>query len=508
VPAIVHAVLSGSPDLTGVPPHLLEPIQACLAKDPAARPSTADLLQRLIGQRPGAPVPLRPDQPQPIHPRADQPQPIRPRADRQPGPMAHPQAGWQPGPASVPAPEVTTAPKRARPVSRRALISGGVAATAALAVSAFAVFRPTGDTLGPDGEPLRPNGGVQQPGTPTGSPATAGTPTQAATPTPTAEPFGTPAKEPVSLPGGSQATALTATGDTVVCGTKKGAVLTWHAGATQVDRLGDGGGSVTSVATGELDGTAVVASGHSDGRMRLWTVTGESLGSHRASDPVIAVTVAGRAVAVTQKYDGLTDLHSVVRLWDIATGKQIGATINDHFQGIHGLTFGRLGEQDVLVTGSGGNQIRVWRLSTGKLMHSFPTGEVGGIERLACAQVKGKAVLVSTHLDATLRVYDLAGGKRRKKWTFSDQSPDDRGTSALVTGQIGDRPIAAVAHTPAGGDVIVRVWNLNSGDVVGVLGSGTGGVIRTVALGELGGLPVIVGADEQESLRTWSLGPA
>ena len=279
-------------------------------------------------------------------------------------------------------------------------------------------------------------------------------------------------------------------------------------GATEVTRLGDGGAAVTSVATGELDGKTVVASGHSDGRMRLWTVTGESLGTHRAGDPVLAVTVAGgRAVAVTQKYDGLTDLYSVVRLWDIATGKQIGATINDHFQGIHGLTFGRLGEQDVLVTGSGGNRVRVWRLSTGKLMHSFPTGEVGGIERLACGQVKGKAVLVSTHLDATLRVYDLATGKRRKKWTFSGQSPDDRGTSALVAGQIGDRPIAAVAHTPFGGDVIVRVWDLDDGDIVGVLGPDAGGEIRALALSELGGLPVIVGADEQQALHAWSPGP-
>ncbi len=512
VPAVVHAVLSGSPDLTGVPPHLLEPIQACLAKDPAARPNTADLLQRLIRQQPGTPIQLHPDQPPPTHPQAGrQSGPMgRSHTGRQPGPMGQPQGGRQPGapsgPASVPLPEVTTAPpRRARPVSRRALISGGVAATAAMAVSAFAVFRPAGGTPGADGKELQPRGGVQQPGVPTASTVT----TTAATPTatPTAEPFGTPVKEPVSLPGGSQATALAATGGTVGCGTKKGVVLAWELGATEVTRLGDGGAAVTSVATGELDGKTVVASGHSDGRMRLWTVTGESLGTHRAGDPVLAVTVAGgKAVAVTQKYDGLTDLYSVVRLWDIATGKQIGATIKDHFQGIHGLTFGRLGEQDVLVTGSGGNRVRVWRLSTGKLMRSFHTGEVGGIERLACGRAKGKDVLVSTHLDATLRVYDLATGKRRKKWTFSGQSPDDRGTSALVAGQIGDQPIAAVAHTPFGGDVIVRVWDLDDGDIVGVLGPDAGGEIRALALSELGGLPVIVGADEQQALHAWSLG--
>ncbi|WP_336207271.1 WD40 repeat domain-containing serine/threonine protein kinase [Nonomuraea sp. LPB2021202275-12-8] len=470
VPAILHQILSGSPDLVGVPPHLLEPIRACLAKDPAARPTTADLLQRLI---------------------------------RHPGPTAHPHPVPAPAPASTA--EAETAPSRPRRVSRRVLITGGVAATAAVAVSAFAVFRPEGpegEVVRPGGDALRPNGDVPQPD--------GGTRTVGGSPTPTAEPFGTPIEEPVPLPeAGGDPTTLAATAATVVCGTAKGAVLAWDMGTAAATRLGDGGGSVTAVATGDLGGTRVVASGHADGRMRLWSLAGESLATHRAGDPVIAVTVAaGRAVAVTEKYDGTTDLHSVVRLWDISTGKRIGATITDHFQGVEALAFGRLGEQDVLVTGDGGERIRVRRLSTGKLTHSFHTGEIGGIEQLACGRIKGRPVLVSTHLDATLRVYDLATGKRRKRWTFSDQSPDDRGAGALAVGMLGDLPIAAVSHTPAGGDAIVRVRNLDDGEIIGILGPGDGGEIRTLALGELDGRTVIVGADEQRALRVWSLGPA
>ena len=294
---------------------------------------------------------------------------------------------------------------------------------------------------------------------------------------------------------------------TVVCGTTKGTVVAWDLNAA-VTSLGDGGGAVTAMAVGELGGRQVTASGHGDGRMRLWGPRGESLASHRAGDPIVAVTVAGRAVAVSQKYDGMKDLRSVVRLWDISTGKQIGPTINDHFQGIHGLAFGRLGGHDVLVTGDGGQRVRVWRLSTGRQTHSFRTGDIGGIELLACGELKGKPVLVSTHLDATLRVYDLATGKRRKKWDFSVRSPDDRGAAALVAGRLGDVPVAAVAHAPWGGDVAVRVRNLDDGEIVGVLGAGEGGPIRRLALAELDGRPVLAGADDGGLLQVWSLGPA
>ncbi|MEV4017923.1 protein kinase [Nonomuraea angiospora] len=618
--AVVNSVLSGAPDLTGVPPHLLGTIEACLSKDPSTRPDPTTLLQQLIRQAgPMARVPGPGPGTPPATPPAGLAQPtpaIPPHGPANPAPAtsshgsahpapagspagaAQPVAAWAPPAGAVPSgpapsgtvpppggaahagppppppgawphsgaepvsgsPAVRTEPPagnavptgpnaqngvqtgpdarsgvqtgpdarsgvqtgphagtgpvagagadtetgRGRSVSRRAVFGGAAAAAAALAVSAFTVLRPGNDLLHPDGGRTgQPSSGSPSPGT------TSPTPAPTPTPTPSAEPFGTQAAASAPLPKADGAiTALAAAGSTVVCGTAKGAVFTWGLGQAAT-RLGDGGATTADVAIGEVRGTPVLASGHTDGRMRLWSLTGESLASHKVSDPVIAVTVTGEgeAVAVSQKYDSMKDLRSVVRLWDISTGKQIGPAITDHFQGVRGLAFGRLGEDDVLVTGDGGERVRVWRLSNGRMTHSFRTGEIGGIERLACGEIKGKPVLVSTHLDATLRVYDLATGKRRKKWEFSDQSPDDRGTTALVAGRLGEVPIAVVVHGPWNGDIIVRVWNLDDGDTVGALGPGPGGSIPMVTLAEQGGHPVVAGAAEDRTLRTWSLGP-
>ncbi|GAA2268802.1 hypothetical protein GCM10010149_07090 [Nonomuraea roseoviolacea subsp. roseoviolacea] len=478
VPAILNQVLSGTPDLTGVPPHLVGPIQECLAKDPAARPTPAALLQRLIG-RTGPAAPGVPGV-SPVN------APVRPPSDIR---------------------EAPTSPSRPRTFSRRALI-GGAAVTAAAAVSAFAL-------LGGRDEPVRRVSDDR-------SPAPTGTPTPSATPA--KQPFGTPLTEPVPLARDWGAvtvlaaavltttgttTGLTTTGPLVACGTDKGTVLAWTTGRPAATRLGDGGAAVTAVACGERDGAPVVASGHGDGRMRLWSATGESLATHRATDPIIGIVVAGgRVVAVSQKYDSLRDLHSVVRLWDAATGKQIGPAVTDHYQGVNGLAFGTLDGKDVLVTGDGHNRIQVRRLSDGKATRTFGTGEIGGVERLACAEIGGRAVLVSTHLDATLRVYDLATGKRREKWAFSAGSPDDRGVAALATGRTGETPIAVAVHDAAGEDVLVRVWDLTGGDVVGTLGPGPGGAIRTATLSETAGVPVVAGVTEDRTLRTWNIGPA
>ncbi|WP_187415199.1 WD40 repeat domain-containing protein, partial [Nonomuraea sp. PA05] len=333
------------------------------------------------------------------------------------------------------------------------------------------------------------------------------------TPTPppaAAEPLGTPIGEPVPLPPAAGTPAETAAnGPGVACGTTGGSVLTWDVTTTTIGEVGDGGAATTAIAYGRHDDTPVIASGHSDGRMRLWSPSGERLGSHKARDPIVAVTITGdRVVAVSQKYDGLRDLYGTVRLWDVTTGKQLGPTITDHFQGIRGLAFGRLDGVDVLVTGDGSNRVRVRRLTTGAVLRTYKTGEVGGIERLACGELGGEPVLVSTHLDATLRVYDLATGKRGKKWKFSDRSPDDRGTAALVAGTAGGVPVAVVAHAPQGEDAFVAVWSLEDGEIVGEFGHGEGGGIRSLALAEQAGRPVVVTAGGDRRLRLGSLGPS
>ncbi|QYC42895.1 Serine/threonine-protein kinase AfsK [Nonomuraea coxensis DSM 45129] len=537
VPAILNAVLSGAPDLGGVPERLAEALRACFARDPALRPSPTDLMKHLMTHRgPAAPAAPAAAGPWPGAGVAGLPSagPVggggQPMAEGQEGfggrrgqgtvegrGSAQRGGGFQ-GPYHGGMPDAETSPGgRGKGVSRRAVLSAGAAALATAAVSAFVALRPEGGARGQDGALDQPP--VPDTGDAIGTSSAPGSPTptsfQPSTRPPVtpvaAEPFGTLIGDPAALPAGTgtPSAAMGASGPFVAIGANNGSVVAWDVPAGPARRLGDGGAAATAVAYGNSRGEPVIASGHADGRMRLWSPSGKSLAAHKAPDPIIAVTVtaAGRVVAVSQKYDSLRDLRGTVRLWDVTTGRQIGPTGTEHFQGVNGLAFGRLGGADVLVTGDGANRIRVRPLSTGVVSGTFKTGEVGGIERLACGELKGEPVLVSTHLDATLRVYDLRSGKRRKKWDFSDRSPDDRGTAALVTGALGGVPVAVVAHTPSGGNAFVRVWSLADGEIVGEFGSGEGGGIRALALTEQAVTrPVVATVGEDRRLRLWSLG--
>ncbi|MFI6600722.1 serine/threonine-protein kinase [Nonomuraea sp. NPDC050536] len=54
MPALMHSILTNEPDLTGVPENLRPLLAACLTKNPAARPTAADLLATVTGDVPVA----------------------------------------------------------------------------------------------------------------------------------------------------------------------------------------------------------------------------------------------------------------------------------------------------------------------------------------------------------------------------------------------------------------------------------------------------------------------
>ncbi|MFC5180434.1 WD40 repeat domain-containing serine/threonine protein kinase [Actinomadura harenae] len=121
IPAIVHRITSGPPTLDGLTGDLREIVAACLAKDPAPRPSVPVLLDRLTS------------------------------------PETHPAAPPQP---TAPAPAPQAAAPAEKQVSRRALLVGGAAAgaVAVVGVPAAVMLWPTRGAAGEAGVPVTPIG--------------------------------------------------------------------------------------------------------------------------------------------------------------------------------------------------------------------------------------------------------------------------------------------------------------------------------------------------------------
>ncbi|WP_432921406.1 protein kinase domain-containing protein [Microbispora sp. CA-135349] len=125
VPAVMHRILTAEPDSSALPRSLRGVVERCLAKDPARRPSSRDLLLELVGS---APDPLQAGAAAAA---------TRPDNVRQGGTTAILPASPAPGPAgTIPAAPETTGAGGRRRSSRTGIVAGAVAAVAAVSVTA------------------------------------------------------------------------------------------------------------------------------------------------------------------------------------------------------------------------------------------------------------------------------------------------------------------------------------------------------------------------------------
>ncbi|PRX95463.1 serine/threonine-protein kinase [Allonocardiopsis opalescens] len=117
VPAVINRVLNGRPDLGALEEPLRGIVLACLDKRPAARPSAATLLSRLIGDDGPAPPPAPPQ-----GGRAPTgPQTVRPGTGPQPartGPHTPPPAAYPAGPPMRTVPGYPAGPSGPHPAAR------------------------------------------------------------------------------------------------------------------------------------------------------------------------------------------------------------------------------------------------------------------------------------------------------------------------------------------------------------------------------------------------------
>ncbi|MEU5878294.1 serine/threonine-protein kinase [Spirillospora sp. NPDC047279] len=134
--AVLHRVLHEDPDLGALSGTLREVAAACLVKDPASRPSSAEVLRRLLGQtEPGltSPIPGPPTPPGPPAQRGTSAPHGPPRPQGYP-PVPPPETEPVPAPPSPPRGRVTNV----------VAVSAAVIAVVALAVVVMLAFRPPG----------------------------------------------------------------------------------------------------------------------------------------------------------------------------------------------------------------------------------------------------------------------------------------------------------------------------------------------------------------------------
>jgi WD40 repeat protein len=130
------------------------------------------------------------------------------------------------------------------------------------------------------------------------------------------------------------------------------------------------GGYVVALDFGEVDGATRLATGGEDGRVRLWDPSTGALvwTSNQAHagcgsdvcwiEGVAFGEVDGRVVIASGGQDGM------VRLWDPATGDQIGEPLDGGQGPLYSLAFDQVADRPTVASGSSDGSIWLWTLSS------------------------------------------------------------------------------------------------------------------------------------------------
>lgn len=178
--SVCFRILQENIDLDGVDPELETLIRACVASDPARRPSPEEIVEWCRQRRPGGPVPVRAA-------REDTPSRVRPSwsGAGMPAPVPPP---VPPAPAPVPALTSTAAPVAPVPRPRRRLprvLGALVAAVALVAGGAVAALQLSpGNAAQPPATPAAQTSpqAAAAPASPSASPSASAKPTQKPSP--------------------------------------------------------------------------------------------------------------------------------------------------------------------------------------------------------------------------------------------------------------------------------------------------------------------------------------
>jgi WD40 repeat protein len=176
---------------------------------------------------------------------------------------------------------------------------------------------------------------------------------------------------------------------------------------------------ITAVAafTGS-DGRPVLATGSIDETIRIWdAATGEQIG-----EPLTGHTGGVTAVAAFAGPDGRTLLATggrdeTVRIWDPATGKQTRRRLTGHTHWVAAVAaFSGPDGRTLLATGGGDNTVRIWDPATGEQTRKPPSGRIHRVTAVAVfTGPDGRTLLATGGKDGTVRIWNPATGEQTRR---------------------------------------------------------------------------------------------
>ena len=231
-----------------------------------------------------------------------------------------------------------------------------------------------------------------------------------------------------------------------------------------------------------------------DNKLRLWeTATGKQIGApfegHESLVTSVAFSVDGSRIV-----SGSAD--RTVRLWDPKSGKAIGAPLEGHESAVTSVAFSPDGMR--IVSGSEDDTLRLWDVESGKVTGTPLEGHATSVTSVAFNSDGTR--IVSGSLDRSVRSWDGRTGE-----AMSELIAAELPVSSMALSPDDSRIVSAVYSPGGSGDVFtpatLQIWDATTGQRIGAPLEGHTNPVRTIAFSPDGSR--ILSGSEDHTMRLW-----
>ena len=190
-------------------------------------------------------------------------------------------------------------------------------------------------------------------------------------------------------------------------------------------------GPVTAVAFGRARDRDIIASAGDDGTVRLWdAASGQQLG-----DPLIGHSDSVRSVAIGRAIVASAGDDKTVRVWDAVTRQPLGEPLTGHSDSVTAVAIGRVDDRDIIVSAGQDETLRLWDALTGQGIGDPVTSDWRSA--VAIDRVGDTTIVASAGWLSGVRLWDPLTGQS----TGPPSAPGAHGGSAVAIGHVGGRDI-------------------------------------------------------------------
>ncbi|MGW5111446.1 hypothetical protein [Nocardia sp. NPDC004123] len=197
--------------------------------------------------------------------------------------------------------------------------------------------------------------------------------------------------------------------------------------------------------------------------------------------------------------------NAPVQLWELTATGAAARTLPESSRAVTALTTVPHTEAPLLASVNHHEQaIRLWDIATATLVGVIPTGEIAYLTAVTSVAVDDERVLLATGgSDAVVRLWEPRGRVRPGHDAQPREVERDSAQAAVAVTTVfttGDRTMLA----SAGYDATVRLWDTETGELIGPPLTGHYGTVTSIiSLDSGGGRSLLVTAGNDRSIRLW-----